>query len=258
MQDYGLVSIITPAYNSHRFISSMIQSVLNQSYTNWELIITDDCSTDDTPNIVRSFSEKDGRIQYHCLEKNSGAGVARNNSIKLAKGRFIAFLDADDMWMSNKLEMQLEYMMKHDCALSYGSYMIVDEENVVKGIDVAPFKQTFSQSKKDNKIGCLTVVYDTEKVGKVFMPTIRKRQDWGLLLSVLKKCDIAYGIKTPIAYYRKGQVSLSKNKWSLVKYNIALYQVVLNWSKFYATIYFLFVFMPHYLFKNWLKGQYNK
>ena len=258
MKDYGLVSVITPAYNSERFIGEMIQSVLNQSYHNWELVITDDCSTDNTAEIVRQYSKQDDRIHYYCLKENSGAGVARNNSIEKAKGRFITFLDADDMWMPQKLEIQLDFMIKKDCAMSFASHMLINESSEIIGIEVAPNKHTLSQCKKDNKAGFLTTVYDIDKVGKVMMPTLRKRQDWGLVLKVLLKCKEAYGIKMPIAYYRIGQESISKNKWSLVKYNIALYQTVLGWTKIYSILYFLFVYIPNWTFKIWLKAQYNK
>lgn len=258
MKELGLVSIITPAYNSERFIADMIESVIAQSYTNWELLITDDCSKDSTATIVKEYSEKDSRIKYFCLPCNSGAGVARNNSIKIANGRYIAFLDSDDMWDPKKLELQLSFMDRKQCGMSYSSNLTIDVNGEVIGVEIAPKSQTFCQCKNDNRIGCLTIIYDADKVGKVYMPELRKRQDWGLVLNVLKKCGIAYGMKQPLAYYRKGQDSLSKNKLSLVKYNIALYQEVLGWTYFFSLVYFCFVYLPCWSYKKWLTSQYNK
>lgn len=120
-EDYGLVSIITPSYNSSRFISQTIESILSQTYTNWELLITDDCSTDKTREIVKSYQRKDPRIKFFQLKENSGPGVARNHSIEMAKGRFIAFCDSDDRWYPEKLEKQLAFMAKKRCMLSYTS-----------------------------------------------------------------------------------------------------------------------------------------
>lgn len=249
-EDYGLVSIITPSYNSSRFISQTIESILSQTYTNWELLITDDCSTDNTREIVKSYQRKDPRIKFFQLKENSGPGVARNHSIEMAKGRFIAFCDSDDRWYPEKLEKQLAFMQEKNCALSYTSYMVCDENNAIASI-VVPFSNvTYTALKRDNGIGCSTVVYDVNKVGKMYFPDIRKRQDWGLWLNILKKVKVAYGMKEPLAVYRIQETSLSSNKLSLIRYNIAVYRQVLKYPLLLAYMSFWIINMPCYFMKK--------
>lgn len=249
-EDYGLVSIITPSYNSAEFIADTIDSILAQTYTNWELLVTDDCSTDDSQAIVRRYAERDGRIRLFSLEKNSGAAVARNRSIREARGRFIAFCDSDDRWYPEKLERQLRFMREKDCALSYTSYMVCDEQDRTLGIVVCTHRVSFASLKRDDGIGCLTAVYDTEKVGKVYLPDLRKRQDWGLWLRIMSRCRVAYGMKEPLAYYRIRSDSISRNKMSLVRFNISVYETVLQYSRIRASAMFFFVFLPSYFLKK--------
>ena len=250
MKDYALVSIITPSYNSADFITDTIEAILKQTYPHWELLITDDCSTDNSVEIIEEYARKDARIKLLKLEKNCGAGVCRNKSIETAKGRYIAFCDSDDVWMPQKLEKQLEFMEKMDCALSYSSYMVMNESGDVYGIVVSPKKIDFVSLKRDCGIGCLTAMYDTGKTGKMYMPPIRKRQDWGMWLEILAKCKVAYGIKEPLAYYRIRSGSISNNKFALVKHNINVYRTILKFSTLKAYLFFLFVFMPTYLWKR--------
>lgn len=251
MEDFGLVSIITASYNCAPFIGETIESIQAQTYKNWELLITDDCSTDDSREIIRSYADKDSRIRLLLLPNNSGAGVARNNSIKKANGRFIAFCDSDDRWYPEKLEKQLNYMAIKKCALSHTSYMTCDENDCITGIVVCRKRETLQSMCKDDKMGFLTVVYDVEKVGKIYMPIIRKRQDWALKLKVLQKCNRAYGMKEPLAYYRVRGNSISNvPKLSLIKYNIAVFHEVLGWSKIRANVYFYTRFMPTHLIKK--------
>lgn len=250
MKDYGLVSIITPSYNSANFVVDTIEAILRQTYPHWELLITDDCSTDNSVEIIEEYTRKDLRIKLQKLEKNSGAGVCRNKSIEAARGRYIAFCDSDDVWMPQKLEKQLAFMEKKGCALSYSSYILMDEDRNEKGIMVCMRKIDFASMKRDDGIGCLTAMYDTEKVGKMYMSSIRKRQDWGLWLEILAKCKVAYGIKEPLAYYRIRSGSISNNKFALVKHNINVYRIILKFSTLKAYLFFLFVFMPTYLWKQ--------
>lgn len=250
MTNYGLVSIVTPSYNSSKFIGETIESIISQTYTNWELIITDDCSTDNSCDIVEDYIKKDPRIKLIRLEKNSGAGVARNTSIDVAKGKFIAFCDSDDRWFPEKLEKQLNFMNHKNCALSHTSYLTCDEKDKITGIVIGRKKETLKSMCKDDKMGFLTVIFDTEKVGKIFMPNLRKRQDWALKLKVLQKCGVAYGMKEPLAYYRKRSGSISQNKKSLIKYNIAVYREVLGWSSLKANLFFYSVFLPTYFTKQ--------
>ena len=250
MKDYGLVSIITPCYNSAEYIGAMIESVMNQTYTHWELLITDDCSTDDSVQIVRSCVERDPRVRLFQLAQNSGAGVARNKSIEMARGRFIAFLDSDDRWMPQKLECQLALMVQKECALSYTAYMVCDERSQMTGIIVGRRRETFISMHFDNAIGCLTALYDTQKVGKVFMPLLRKRQDWGLWLTILKRCGVAYGLKEPLAVYRIRSGSISHAKSSLIRFNIAVYREVLGYSRLVSYLAFICCFLPGYAWKR--------
>lgn len=250
MTDYGLVSIITPSYNSAEFIAETIESIISQNYTNWELLITDDFSTDNTCEIVKRYADKDERIKLFRLEQNYGAGIARNNSIKRACGRYIAFCDSDDRWFPNKLERQLAFMSEKDCGLSFSSYTTCNEQGQNTGIVVCREKETLFSTKCICGIGCLTAVYDTKKVGKILMPSIRKRQDWGLWLKVLSVCKVAYGIKEPLAIYRLRSNSLSQKKTSLIKYNLAIYQEVLGWSAAKSYLFFLFIFAPAYIIKK--------
>lgn len=249
MKNLELVSIITPSFNCSSFIAATIESIQSQTYQNWELLITDDCSSDDTREVIRVYADKDSRIKLLELEKNSGAGVARNNSIKAAKGRYIAFCDSDDRWYPDKLEKQLNYMNVKDCGMSHTSYMTCDENNKITGIVICRKKESLNSMCKDDKMGFLTVVYDTQKTGKVYMPDLRKRQDWALKLKILKICNNAYGMKEPLAYYRKHSDSISSNKRSLVKYNIAVYREIFGWSKVKSNLFFYFIFMPTHLFK---------
>lgn len=250
MDSTDLISIITPSYNSSAFIGETIESIQSQTYPNWELIITDDCSTDNSCELIESYAAKDPRIKLIRLAKNSGAGVARNTSIKAAKGRYIAFCDSDDRWFPEKLEKQLEFMKAKNCAMSHSSYMTCDENDKITGIVIGRKKETLNTMCKDDKMGFLTVMYDTDKVGKVYMPKLRKRQDWALKLKVLQKCGYACGMKEPLAYYRRREDSISRDKRSLVKYNIAVYKEVLGWSNLKANIFFYSVFMPTYLKKR--------
>ncbi|MDE6638710.1 MAG: glycosyltransferase family 2 protein [Muribaculaceae bacterium] len=258
MIDFGLVSIITPSYNCTSFIGETIESIQEQTYTNWELLITDDCSSDNSREVIKSYADRDSRIKLLVLDKNSGAGVARNNSIKAAKGRFIAFCDSDDRWYPEKLEKQLAYMKAKDCAMSHTSYMTCDENDNINGIVICRKKESLNSMCKDDKMGFLTVIFDTDKVGKVYMPELRKRQDWALKLKVLNICGNAYGMKEPLAYYRKRSDSISSNKRSLIKYNIAVYREILGWSKIRSNLYFYFVFIPTHLTKLLFLKYLNK
>ena len=250
MKTQDLVSIITPSYNNAEYIGATIESIMAQTYDNWELLITDDCSTDRSREVIEEYAERDPRIRLMCLDRNSGAGVARNNSIREAQGRYIAFCDADDRWYPEKLEKQLRFMKANDCAMAYTSYMTCDEGGEPIGIVVCRHKESLSSLMRDDKIGCLTVVYDAGKVGKVFMPELRKRQDWAMKLKVMQKCKAAYGLKEPLAYYRLRVNSISHNKLDLVKYNIAVYREVFGWSNLHASLYFAFAFMPSYILKR--------
>lgn len=254
-----MVSIITPTFNSERFIKDTIESIIAQTYANWELLITDDCSSDSTCDIIENYVRNDSRIKLYRLEKNSGGGVARSNSIDKAQGRYLAFCDSDDRWLPNKLEKQLEFMKEKNCCLSYSSYLTcVEEDNDVTGIIVCKSSLTYKEECRDNQIGCLTALYDTLPYGKIYFPIIRKRQDWGFMVRALEKCGIAYGMKEPLAIYRVRHGSISSNKLQLIKYNIRFYIEVLRYSYAKAILKFIFCFLPSYIWKKRIQSIYNK
>lgn len=250
MENLGLVSIITPSYNSAPFIAETIESIINQSYPYWELLITDDCSSDNTIEIIQEFIKKDSRIKLFQLNQNSGAGICRNKSIENAQGRFIAFCDSDDCWMPKKLEKQLAFMIEKNCVLSYTSYMTYDENSKIQGIVICNKKITYTDMKHDDGIGCLTAIYDSQKTGKIYLPHLRKRQDWGLWLKILREHKVSYGMKEPLAIYRLRKSSISRNKLSLIKYNIRVYHEILHFSYIKAYLYFFIIFLPSFFYKK--------
>lgn len=235
-----LISIVTPSFNSNKFLSATINSILVQSFTDWELIVVDDCSTDDTVQLVQQFVEQDNRIKLIQLPENSGAAVARNTAIDAAMGRYITFLDSDDLWKEDKLEKQLDFMQKYNIDFSYAAYEKIDENGKVIGRVGVPKKVTYSSLLKVCSVGCLTAMYDTAKLGKVYMPLIRKRQDLGLWLEILKKIPCGYGITDPLAQYRVRSDSISANKMDAAKYTWRLYREVERLNLLRAIYYFSF------------------
>ena len=246
-----LVSVVMPTHNGDRFLEDSIRSILAQTYANLELVITDDCSDNIvTLEILRRFQEQDSRVDVVYLKENKGPGYARNKSIERARGRYIAFCDSDDRWFADKLERQLAFMREKGCALCCSSYIVCNERNENIGIRISPVRITYKMMERDNKIGCLTAIYDIKKLGeKYYMPTLRKRQDWALFLIILQKCRIAYGMVEPLAYYRDRSHSVSSNKFSLVKYNVAVYHEILKFSWLKSYFYFFFLFLPTYVAK---------
>lgn len=250
----GLVSIITTLYESGDYIAKTIESVRAQTYSDWELVITDDCSTDDGPSIVESFAAQDSRIRLLRLECNGGPGVARNNSIKNSEGQYIAFLDSDDTWMPDKLEKQLALMKKTGCGVVYSSYLTCDSDDRINGMVKCKSRIRYWRIVCDNAIGFLTMMYDRNVTGDAYMPVIRKRQDWGLNIELLRRCRVAYGIKEPLAVYRMRKGSVSRDKLSLIHYNISIYREVLGYSRIGSVLMFSFVFLPFYFGKKLLNA----
>ena len=198
-----LVSIVMPSYNTAQYIEDSIRSILNQSYTNWELIIIDDCSTDNTDNVVSQFNDK--RINYYKNEKNSGAAVSRNKALVKAKGKWIAFLDSDDLWMPDKLEKQIAFMERNNYHFSYTNYLEMDTGGVEKGITVTgPKKITRRGMFRYCWPGCLTVMYDASTVGLIQIADIKKNNDYAMWLKVCKKAD-CYLLDEVLAKYRRGR-----------------------------------------------------
>ena len=221
----GLVSVITPTYNCEKFIGETIESVMEQTYQRWEMIIVDDCSTDHTKEVVEEYAKKDNRIKYHCLEKNSGAAVARTEAMKLAEGEYMAFLDSDDLWMKEKLHKQLAFMKKHDIAFSCTSYEQVDEEGKpLNKVNKTIPRTDYNRLLLDCPVGNSTVMYNVAKMGKFEVPDIRKRNDDALWLQMLKKEKYIYGMRSILMKYRIRKDSISSNKLKVIKYHWILYR----------------------------------
>lgn len=245
-----LVSIIMPSYNAARYIAASIDSILAQTYQNWELVITDDCSTDGTPQILEDYAQRDPRVRVFLFKENMGSGHTRNKCIEEAHGRYIAFCDSDDRWLPEKLERQIRFMQENDYAFTYASYYTCNEEGETNGIVIAPERQTLIDTKRDDKIGFLTAVFDTAHCPKLLMPVQRKRQDWAYVLMIHQQVGDAYALKEPLGVYRLHENSISHNKWSLVKYNAAVYREVFGYSKFQSFAYLFCFFLPTYFFKR--------
>ena len=222
-----LVSIITPTYNCGKFIARTIESVQRQTYTDWEMIIVDDCSKDDTKAVVEEYMKKDSRIKYHILENNSGAAVARTRAMELAQGKYMAFLDSDDIWKSDKLEKQLAYMKENNINFCCTAYEQIDEEDNKLGRVIKTVKKTdYNRLLLDCPVGNSTVMYNVEKMGKFAVPNIRKRNDDALWLQMLKKEKYIWGMNEMLMEYRVRQNSISSNKLSLIKYHWQLYREI--------------------------------
>ncbi|HJD24795.1 MAG TPA: glycosyltransferase [Firmicutes bacterium] len=222
-----LVSIITPTYNCGKFIAETIESVQAQTYPNWELLIVDDCSTDNTEEVVAEYRQADPRVQYHRLEKNSGAAVARTTAMQLAQGEYMAFLDSDDLWSPEKLEKQLAFMKSNGYAFTCTMYEQIGEDGrrLEKVIKVIP-KTDYNRLLLDCPVGNSTVMYDVRKMGKFEVPDIKKRNDDALWLQMLKKEKYIYGMPEVLMQYRVRQNSISSNKWKLIKYHWQLYREI--------------------------------
>jgi len=245
-----LVSIVTPSYNSAALISETIQSVLSQTVFDWEMIVVDDCSSDNSVEVIQFFVDQDSRIKLIQLSINSGAAVARNVAIETAKGRYIAFLDSDDLWLTNKLEKQLSFMQENNYPFTFAAYDKLDESGQVFGHIGVPDRVSYADLLKVCSIGCLTAMYDTKYFGKVTMPLIRKRQDLGLWLKLLKKTDYAYGLNEILAQYRVRADSISANKVNAAKFTWQLYREVEGLNLINAIYYF-----SHYAVRGLLRTK---
>lgn len=244
-----LVSIITPSYNSSNFISLTINSIIKQSYENWELLITDDFSTDNTIDIIKKFKAEDSRIKLFQLSKNSGAGFARNISIKNSKGRYIAFCDSDDLWKENKLEKQLDFMSKHNLAFTYSNYELINDLGEKIGDVRSPSIISHKDLLKNCYIGCLTVIYDVKKIEKKYFPLLRKRQDWALWIDILSNIKNTKGLDENLASYRIRQNSISSNKIKLIKYNWLVYHEFLKYGKIKSSLLMFRFLIYYFMFK---------
>lgn len=225
MKSHELVSIITPTWACAHFIEKTIESVLVQTYENWELLIQDDCSTDNTSEIVYPYT-RDPRIKYECNSNNCGAAVTRNNALKRAEGRWIAFLDSDDLWEPTKLEKQVQFMEKNGYAFTYHDYIEINEDGDPLGIHVSG-KERVTRFDMYSCCwpGCLSVMYDAEKVGLIQINDIKKNNDTAMWLKVIRKAD-CYLLKECLGKYRRRANSITpKPLWQRIWAHYPLFRV---------------------------------
>ncbi|WP_315168872.1 glycosyltransferase family 2 protein [Metaclostridioides mangenotii] len=213
-----LVSIITPVYNSEKFLSETIECIQNQTYKNWQLLLIDDCSNDNSSEVIKRYSEHESRIKYIKLDNNSGAAVSRNKGLSLAEGRFVAFADSDDLWDSKKLEKQVGYMLKNNVGFTFTSYRYMKEDGTkTNKVARAPEKIDYEGLLRNTIIGCSTVVIDRDILGNFEMPLVRRGQDTATWLQLLKTEKYAYGIYDDLVFYRLVGNSISSNKIKALK-----------------------------------------
>ena len=225
-KNHALVSIIMPIYNASKYLNETIESVIAQTYTNWELILVDDCSTDNSIELIKRFA--DDRIKLMENQTNSGAAVSRNRAIEKANGKYIAFLDSDDLWSKDKLSKHLDFMNEQNSAFSCTNYSVVDCQNEKETV-FSPKKDTYSYKDilKHCYIGCSTVIYDSEKLGKVYMPTqAEKREDFACWLQILKTGIDVSCLHENLTTYKIHQNSVSTNKTKMIKYQWRVYRKI--------------------------------
>ena len=250
----GLVSIITPVYNAEKYIEETIKSVQNQSYKDWEMLLINDCSTDSSEKIIQRMAADDDRIKYIKLEKNSGAAVTRNIGIEKANGRYIAFLDSDDVWKEQKLEKQIKLLNEKKVGFCFTSYRyFLEDGEYTNKVARAPEKIDYNGLLKNTIIGCSTVIVDRNILGDFRMTNVRRGQDTATWLQLLKKVDYAYGIYEDLVLYRVVEGSLSHNKLKAIKRTWNTYRNVERLSLPKAM--YVFVFYAYNALKKRLKND---
>ena len=236
-----LISIITPTYNCGKFIGETIESVIKQTYQNWEMIIIDDCSKDDTKEIVERYIVKDERIKYYLLNENSGAAVARTKAMELASGKYIAFLDSDDLWMKDKLKRQVFFMQSNNYSFSCTAYTKIDEDgNSLNKVINSKRRTNYNGVLLSCPVGNSTVIYNFKKLGHFIVPNIRKRNDDALWLQILKKEKYIYAMSHILMQYRVRVNAISSNKITLIKYHWQLYRDIEHLSVVYSVFHICF------------------
>lgn len=227
MKDNGnpIISIITPAYKCKSTILETYESIKAQTFSSWEWIVVEDCSGDDTYEYIESLTQNDSRVVLLQTPKNSGAAIARNIGIEYAQGRYIAFLDADDLFVPTKLEKQIRFMSDNGYAFTFTNYNLLYASGTLKTCVVKKEFVNYKMLLKSNYIGCLTVIYDTKILGKVFMPLdCEKREDHGAWLDITRNHINAYRLGESLSIYRIGKKSVSSSKIKMIKYQYRLYR----------------------------------
>lgn len=216
----NLISIVVPVYNASRFLDETIKTVLDQTYEDWELVFIDDCSTDNSQEIIKQYMKKDKRIKYFRQEQNGGPALARNKGIDESKGNFLCFLDADDLWDKDKLEKQLNFMIEKQVAFSYTSYEFATFDGTKTGKKViAKEKMNYKQILKNNIISTITVMFNLDLIDKelIKMPDLKYVEDTATWFKILRNGFIAYGISDVYSYYRRTSNTESSNKFKTQK-----------------------------------------
>ena len=220
-----LVSIITPAFNCKNTIKETYESIKKQSFESWEWIVIEDCSKDNTFEYIKELIKDDNKVVLLKTDKNSGAAIARNIGIQHANGKYIAFLDSDDLWKEEKLSRQIQFMQENNYFFSFTNYDLLYSNGKIKQYRIKYDNITYKKLLKSNHIGCLTVIYDSEALGKVFMPLdCKKREDHGAWLDITKRGIDAYRLDEFLSVYRIGENTVSSNKIKMMKYQYKLYR----------------------------------
>lgn len=235
----SLVSIITPVYNSQDYLEETILSVLNQTYSNWELLLIDDCSIDNSYEIIKKYLEKDERIKYLKNDKNSGPAITRNKGIEKAKGEYIAFLDSDDLWYENKLERQISFMQTNNIVISHGDYEMIDENGkYLKSVNTK-IELDYFNLLKENQIKTSFLILNHSKIKDIYFPNI-SHEDFACFLDILKKYKVkSVKLKEKVGKYRVLTKSLSGNKLKSAMWTWNIYRKYEKLNLFQSMYYFI-------------------
>lgn len=239
----GLVSIIMPVYNVENYIKDSIESVKKQTYKNWELIIVDDASTDNSLTLIYSLTESiKEKVKIEHFESNKGTATARNTALKLAEGEYVAYLDADDIWMEEKLKKQINFMKENDYEFTMTSFSYLRKDGTTKPVKQFPKSLTYKQAMKNTIIQTCTVMGNLKKIDKKLfeMPNIKRGQDAATWWNILKSGYKIYGLDEKLSYYRVGNASLSSNKFKAIKRTWNLYRKVEKFNLLKSSYYFCF------------------
>lgn len=242
MNSNPLISIIMPAYNAEPWIEEAIKSVIDQTYQNWELLITEDCSIDNTRKLLANIIKQDNRIKINYNQINKGVAESRNKSLSQAKGRFVAYLDADDVWFPTKLENQLSFMQQNSVAMCFTSYETIEADGTYRNTVHIPLYVSYKDFLKKPVTCSHTIMFDTEKVKKelLVMPELKRGQDGATWCRVLKNGFIGRGLDLVLAYRRIHPNSLSSNKLSAIKRTWYIYRKVEQLNIADSAYYFVF------------------
>lgn len=256
MEQFGLVSIVLPTFNSELYIKRTIDSILSQTYSNWELLIVDDASNDRTVKIIMDYVVYEVRIRLFRFKKNSGVAVARNKGLDLAKGDFIAFIDSDDVWYERKLEKQLVYMKLNNSSFCHTSYSFLDEDGSPLNVRTKCNKWiNLSDLLRYNWIGTSTVIYSVKLLGKNKFPDLRNRQDWAFWLILIRKAGLVLFLDLNLTAYRIRKNSISSNKVRLLKYHWVIYRKVVGFNFFKSCVYFIRNLFYHLMKVKFVKDE---